>query len=500
MARRVFHFSVLFAGLRGFSHGLMPRDSAAVMHDGTLLTAVGSSALQTGVPGSSLSPSKAAPLMRKQASTHKQEPKSDDAPFVLNSLLERGKQLMPGFKEQAILAGFNATSFINNNMMPNMNDDVSQYLELLMENRHRFPLTAANVTTRPADQALQIPPECPAEGYFRGPRRSPAHVVFIVHLSYELDILEALLYDLEDVVDTFVVYEGIYTDRGARKPLVFDRAHERFARFLPKIRHYVQVPEEVHFKVVKAAPQNDAWNNENTWKTAEERYVHDETAAGRPLNNTLFVNADIDEFPPAEGLLRFKYCHTDRLPSAFCTVMYDPDFETIHEYSHPCGKLGKHYWANPVIHRVGETMRYLPIATGKYHYDESVGSHVHARDPWGYVARVLSSAESKNGFKQLGVLTKLERESGIQRLGTPVTPDDLLNPGSLYLRLACHQRFKVPEHPHGALVLTDGKTKNWHIWNTSSYPYLRRIPWFMDHNRARFPYAFPTEFDYIHCK
>jgi hypothetical protein len=72
----------------------------------------------------------------------------------------------------------------------------------------------------------------------------PRRIIDIVPFSYELDVLELRLHELNATVDLFVVVEAPVTHRGLRKPLVFAQHAKRFAAFAHKIVHVV-VPHAI---------------------------------------------------------------------------------------------------------------------------------------------------------------------------------------------------------------------------------------------------------------
>jgi len=72
---------------------------------------------------------------------------------------------------------------------PKRNSDVTKYLELLVINRDGAPATPTKVTQPPV--LLESPATCNEKCYFNGPRTTPAHVVMITTLAFELDMLEA---------------------------------------------------------------------------------------------------------------------------------------------------------------------------------------------------------------------------------------------------------------------------------------------------------------------
>lgn len=370
--------------------------------------------------------------------------------------------IFPNFKTELMVAGFNVATFLDTHGMPQWNSDVNKYLMLLMNNRQntmRYPLPA--VKQRPTP--LELTANCNASGYFSGPRDKPARLVMILTLAYEIDLLETQLYELGDIVDEFVVYEGMYTQRGAPKPQIFEKAKERLANFLPKIRYYQQLPSEINFDPPeRAVPEGGgkaAWMNENVRKFAYTRYVEEEENAQRSLDNVIFVNADIDEIPPAVGLHRFKHCKTEKLPASFCSNTYDPDFGHIHTHPDQCGKLGSGYWPFPSIFRKGEPMR----AHFANKYDEEPGYHIHARDPWTFLAKLMSTAEA-HGFPGI----------------TQKNADLLADPQALYEEYICYLK-KEPASRKIEANRFDGE---------------KRLPWFMVANEERFPYVNP---DYVKC-
>eukprot|EP00747_Dinoflagellata_sp_TGD_P207622 gnl/TRDRNA2_/TRDRNA2_81174_c0_seq1.p1 gnl/TRDRNA2_/TRDRNA2_81174_c0~~gnl/TRDRNA2_/TRDRNA2_81174_c0_seq1.p1 ORF type:complete len:565 (+),score=62.96 gnl/TRDRNA2_/TRDRNA2_81174_c0_seq1:47-1741(+) len=385
--------------------------------------------------------------------------------------------VMQSFKEQAEAAGFNPHEFFNERGMPKANHLITKYLTLLMENRRTFSQAPPTVTSRP--EPLENPPNCHDSGFFSGPRKKPAHLVMIVTVSYEMDILEAVLNELYDVVDEFIVMEGKYTQRGAHKPQVYEQEKSRLAQFFPKITYFYQRDQDLTFKpndIPENVNNRAAWKNEDIRRQAYNRYVEGEQLANRSLANTLFVNADMDEIPPANGLQRFKYCATKHLPANLCSSIVDPDMEHIVEiHGNHCGRLGDHYWPHPNIMRAGESLR--PGRKNHTPYDELVGVHFHGRDPWSSLAKALSVAEM--GTWQ----------------GSAAHPEILLDPWSLYKNYACGLKSRTGSndmHHHAANA--------WHsYWRTEEVKFPIMLPWFFAQNKERFPYLYPSQHPEFAC-
>eukprot|EP00746_Dinoflagellata_sp_MGD_P054566 gnl/MRDRNA2_/MRDRNA2_23882_c0_seq1.p1 gnl/MRDRNA2_/MRDRNA2_23882_c0~~gnl/MRDRNA2_/MRDRNA2_23882_c0_seq1.p1 ORF type:complete len:173 (+),score=17.01 gnl/MRDRNA2_/MRDRNA2_23882_c0_seq1:118-636(+) len=148
--------------------------------------------------------------------------------------------------------------------------------------------------------------------------------------------------------------------------------------------------------------------------------------------------------------------------------MYEPDMENVHLFPNACGRLGNHYWAHPNILREGEPLR----GEGRA-YDEFPGLHLHIRDPWSTLARVLSTAEGAF-FGKLGNTSKISYE-----------PFEILNPGHIYRYIVCNlkerrvQNFQQPNFKRMPL---------------QDFAHAQLKPWFLEANKARFPYAYPSSF------
>jgi beta-1,4-mannosyl-glycoprotein beta-1,4-N-acetylglucosaminyltransferase len=106
----------------------------------------------------------------------------------------------------------------------------------------------------------------------------------------ELDLLEIRLETLDSVVDFFVLAESPVTYRADPKPYYFLENQERFAKFLPKIRHVKvgDMPLEKGF--------NHNWHRETHQRAALERGLFDAQPAD------LIMLSDLDEIPRPEKI------------------------------------------------------------------------------------------------------------------------------------------------------------------------------------------------------
>ena len=109
----------------------------------------------------------------------------------------------------------------------------------------------------------------------------------------ELELLEIRLNELDPVVDVFILAEARYTFQKKPKELVFEKNKDRFAKFLPKIRHVI-VDELPGFFYKWRRP--DAWVVSDYQKGQVVRGLHD-----AQVGDTL-IFSDVDEIPKASAV------------------------------------------------------------------------------------------------------------------------------------------------------------------------------------------------------
>ena len=82
---------------------------------------------------------------------------------------------------------------------------------------------------------------CRAHRSWWNKRATPVKVYDCFTFHFELELLSARLYELNDVVDYFILVEGneAFGNQGGSKPLYYDINKERFADFHSKIIHVV---------------------------------------------------------------------------------------------------------------------------------------------------------------------------------------------------------------------------------------------------------------------
>jgi beta-1,4-mannosyl-glycoprotein beta-1,4-N-acetylglucosaminyltransferase len=129
----------------------------------------------------------------------------------------------------------------------------------------------------------------------------------------ELDVLELRLELLDRYVDRFVLVEAEVNHVGGPKDLFFQKNRERFAKWLPKIKHVIVTAEE--------APKDpDPWAREKYQRNCILRGLEDVPS------DAIVMVSDLDEIP---DLTRIPF---ENLPHLFTTVhmwMFEYSFDYI---------------------------------------------------------------------------------------------------------------------------------------------------------------------------
>jgi len=149
-------------------------------------------------------------------------------------------------------------------------------------------------------------------------RKTPATIIDFVPVGHELDVLEIRLFELLDVVDEHVLLEGTRTFRGHKKPLFYARSADRFRRF--PITHVVA--DDLDLKPLLQSGDKDLWNIESSTRYFSlEKYVGAHGRFNQSDNNVLLMHGDCDEIPSRRALLHAKHCELRSTP-----VLFNLDF------------------------------------------------------------------------------------------------------------------------------------------------------------------------------
>lgn len=233
----------------------------------------------------------------------------------------------------------------------------------------------------------------------------------------ELDLLEIRLETLDPVVDFFVIAEAPITYRADPKPLYFELNKQRFAKFLPKIRHIIvdDLPTE------KGFDQN--WQRETLQRAALERGLAD---AG---DDDIVMLSDLDEIPTPAKIKEAITWHGTLRVFHMRFFSYFANCE-----SHP----GTAYW-------VGTGMTEYRWAKGRFEYVlKKLPTHLRMRPNAGLRKRIsmrlkelsilltrgLRIQRIRNGghhFSWLGGADKvLQKRGAISIHGGQIFPEDYL--------------------------------------------------------------------------
>lgn len=117
----------------------------------------------------------------------------------------------------------------------------------------------------------------------------------------ELDLLEIRLNLLKDVVDKFVVVEGVLTHTGKPKPLYFNDNKSRFVAFADKIIHVIV--DDFPSPPTDYTEQQASWMREDFQRNAILRGLTDANA------DDIVIVGDVDEIPRPEVIAKAKASH-----------------------------------------------------------------------------------------------------------------------------------------------------------------------------------------------
>ncbi|KAF4652711.1 Beta-1,4-mannosyl-glycoprotein 4-beta-N-acetylglucosaminyltransferase [Perkinsus chesapeaki] len=122
---------------------------------------------------------------------------------------------------------------------PNNTEWIMRYADLLKPRLLQEPNKQASTFERPPERQLRW--DCASNPYMNGSRENPLKIVDLLLFAYEFDQLELRLYELEPVVDAFIILETSKSLKKWDKPLMLGSVlnSPRFRRFRHKIVYTV---------------------------------------------------------------------------------------------------------------------------------------------------------------------------------------------------------------------------------------------------------------------
>lgn len=350
------------------------------------------------------------------------------------------------FHDYLVANEFDIKGFAKKDGYPRLSSEVTKVLYLLADYVSIPPPEEVKVDIRPEPLPRVDDINC-NDGYFRGRRSKPAPIIDVIFFGYELDLLEIRLFELEEVVDEFVIWEGGFNQRGDRKPLLFSQNWERYSRFAHKIIHIVQDDSDI--PNIKGHKENlksgNNWSNERRMRFhAIEGYIKFKGGEENIPSDHLLISGDLDEIPSATSIQAFKYCNKPGKTAAFYTTMWRIDLEHIAVMSDYNG-----YWSQPMISQIG--LGYRWIQQNRVPWKNYRGAHMNRCLPPAALA-----------FKELC----LAEEGRV-----PSTWD-------------LHHEYLIKR----CQWLVTRKAIHASKWAKPKY-----IPWFAVANPGRFPYLFPSQ-------
>ena len=127
----------------------------------------------------------------------------------------------------------------------------------------------------------------------------------IIQLGFDVDILEAYLWEVYDVVDKFFIIESTSTHSIVRKPLIWERLKDtpRFKRFADKVVHFIIdeasiIDPKGNFWLPEERQERIRWTKFKEWNENNQFFKDDD----------LIGFGDTDEIPSRNTLAVLKQC------------------------------------------------------------------------------------------------------------------------------------------------------------------------------------------------
>ena len=135
-------------------------------------------------------------------------------------------------------------------------------------------------------------------------------VAFLIQFGFDVDMLEAFLWEVYDVVDKFFITESVVThsDRQIRKPLVWDmvKGSPRFERFKDKIVHFIVDDSDVR------KSNGDIWVSERNQEYVRWKEFLKWNEYHKEFKETDVIGfGDTDEIVSRDVILALKKCTGD---------------------------------------------------------------------------------------------------------------------------------------------------------------------------------------------
>ena len=153
-------------------------------------------------------------------------------------------------------------------------------------------------------------------------------VLHFVPVGYNVRLLEAMLWELHEVVDYFVLYETDATQIGVRKTLMLNASMERWAQFHDKIIYFHDhVPTAEGERILQSVCERNHkgdWTLELQMRSApvqKFREVMHKYIRSSP-DDVLVLGSDADEIATGEAVWHLAHCELKGSPNLNEHVVY----------------------------------------------------------------------------------------------------------------------------------------------------------------------------------
>ena len=309
-------------------------------------------------------------------------------------------------------------------------------------------------------------PACTDSAFVRGRRRArPAKIVLLVLFSFEADLLEIFLREVDGLVHKIVLVEStVGHQKLLPKPIVFDwlRSQPRFAGLTDRLERLV-VPRTAY----QERRRDDIWHAEVTAMDYARAHIleHAAPAKWNLTDDDLVINGNVDELLGRRALFELQRCELMRpvtsgalwMPLGTLTRAFKPDWAVAGQ---PFG------FSLPTVYRLSalRTQRGHRLFRAPYKGQFVLGGIHLTNTP--FVPLVVLKALSASEYHSSDAVARL------RRLRTSADAD-------------AEQRRVERLQDHANWI---GRTVPLHRLS-SQHRKVLFTPWFLACNRARFPHT-----------
>lgn len=181
-------------------------------------------------------------------------------------------------------------------------------------------------------------------------------VAILIQFGFDVDMLEAYLWEVYDVVDKFFITESLVThsNRQIRKPLVWDmvKSTPRFERFAEKVVHLVVDDAEMRL------PNGDIWLSERWQEYMRWKKFLEWNEQHKFFKDTDIIGfGDADEIPSRKAVAALKQCTGTIDAIDVASIFFYGDYDTVFPTDWPVS-VNRYSYGDPTFFTIRSAKAY----------------------------------------------------------------------------------------------------------------------------------------------